>query len=152
LAAFGYSLFRIQEKIAPGIGGLSDMNILNSWKIIHSKMPDDGRYVPCIEGLVASSNPRFPEASTIRTSYLTCYEMQGASMVVITARGSEYLLATSKPSERFAESFLKSILPERQQAPQLIPKFDPATSHVIALPETEFEGNAPAGSDPVDPK
>lgn len=137
------------------------MNVLNNWKIIHSKTPDDGKYVACIEGLVASSNPRFPEASTIRTSYITCYEMQGSSMLVITVRGSEYLLGTSRPSERFAESFLKSILPERQRALLLIPKFDPATSHVISFAETEYGAdsstdsltdsstNSSTGSDPA---
>jgi hypothetical protein len=113
------------------------MNLLNNWKIIHAKAPEDGRYVACIEGLVASSNPRFPAASRIRTSYVTCYEMHGSSMAVITARRSEYLLGTRDPGEFLNEDFLKTILPERTQPPVATPVFDAAQSQLLATPEPD---------------
>jgi hypothetical protein len=104
-------------------------NVLNRWKIIHAKAPENGQYLACIEGEVASSNPRYPQASIIRTSYLTAYEIEADSFVVITARRSEYVLGTRNTQEFLTEDFLKSILPERKQAPS--PAFDGAGSHII---------------------
>jgi len=105
-------------------------NVLNHWKIIHAKAPENGQYLACIEGEVASSNPRYPQASIIRTSYLTAYEIEADSFVVITARRSEYVLGTRNAHEYLTEDFLKSILPERKHiAPP--PAFDGAGSHII---------------------
>jgi hypothetical protein len=111
-------------------------NVLNHWKIVHAKVPENGQYVACIEGQVASSNPRFPEASTIRTSYLTAYEIEANLFVVVTARRSEYVLGTRHPSEFLTEDFLKSFLPERKQAPPPL-AFDSASSQIIAYGENE---------------
>lgn len=111
-------------------------NVLNHWKIIHAKSPENGQYVACIEGQVASSNPRFPQSSVIRTSYLTAYEIEADSFVVITARRSEYVLGTRNSTEFLAEDFLKSFLPERKQA--AIPAaFDGVGSQIIAYRETD---------------
>lgn len=120
------------------------MNLLTNWKIIHAKAPEDGRYVACIEGLVASSNPRFPSASLIRTSYLTSYEMHASSMLVITARRSEYLLGTRDPAEFLNEDFLRTILPERTQPPAPTPVFDAACSQVLAFADTDYAPDTPA--------
>lgn len=130
------------------------MNVLNNWKIIHAKAPDDGRYVACIEGLVASSNPRFPAASVIRTSYLMSYEMHGATMAVITSRRSEYLLGTRHPDEFLNEDFLKSILPERSQAPTPAPAFDGVRSQIVAYAAggDEPQAAAVAGDAPATPE
>lgn len=122
------------------------MNILDNWKIIHAKAPDDGRYVACIEGMVASSNPRFPGSSIIRTSYVTSYEMHDESMLVITARRSEYLLGVRHPSEYLTEDFLKSFLPERTRATS--EEFDAARSHVIAFTENEYARHDPEPAAP----
>jgi len=125
------------------------MNILDDWKIIHAKAPEDGRYVACIEGKVASSNPRFPGSSVIRTSYLTGYEFHGDSMLVITMRRSEYLLGQRHPAEYLTEDFLKSFLSERVELPT--PAFDAVHSQIIAYVESEYEpqvpnmGTSPAG-------
>lgn len=118
------------------------MNILDNWKIIHAKAPEDGRYVACIEGLVASSNPRFPGSSVIRTSYLTGYERHGESLLVVTARRSEYLLGKRHPGEYLTEDFLKSFLPERKHAPA--PVFDGVRSQIIAYAENEYARPASA--------
>jgi len=113
------------------------MNILNDWKIIHAKAPDDGRYVACIEGKVASSNPRFPGSSIIRTSHLTGYELHGGSMLVITARRSEYLLGRRHPGEYLSEDFLRSFLSERVNDP--VSSFDATSSQIVAYVENDYE-------------
>jgi hypothetical protein len=117
-------------------------NVLDQWKIIHAKAPDDGQYVACIEGLVASSNPRFPQSSVIRTSYLTTYEIEGDKFIVVTARRSEYVLGTRNTQEFLSEDFLKSILPERKQAP-LPPLFDGSGTQILAYCEDDSQ-DAPA--------
>jgi len=117
------------------------MNILDDWKIIHAKAPEDGRYVACIEGKVASSNPRFPGSSVIRTSYLTGYEFHGDAMLVITMRRSEYLLGTRHPAEYLTEDFLKSFLSERVELPT--PAFDAVHSQIIAYVESDDEPRVP---------
>jgi hypothetical protein len=113
------------------------MNILNDWKIVHAKAPDDGRYVACIEGKVASTNPRFPGSSVIRTSYVISYEMHDGAMLVVTARRSEYLLGKRHPGEYLSEDFLKSFLSERVNEPAL--GFDAECSQIIAYAEDEYE-------------
>ena len=107
------------------------MHTLNNWKVIHAKAPDTGRYVACVEGEVQGTNPRFPKASIIRTSHVTAYEVQGESMIVVTARGSEYRLGKPHPEEKLSQSFFKSFLPERK-APEAS-AFDGAQSHVIGF-------------------
>ena len=116
-------------------------NVLNHWKIIHAKDSGNGQYVACIEGRVASSNPRFPQASIIRTSYLTAYEIAGESFVVITARRSEYVLGTRNTSEFLSEEFLKSFLPERKLAPPTSP-FDGVGSQILAYREDNEDSDA----------
>ncbi|MGB4066111.1 MAG: hypothetical protein WBK19_19975 [Azonexus sp.] len=125
---------------------MNTRNVLNHWKIIHAKAPENGLYLACIEGEVASSNPRFPQASIIRTSYLTAYEMEAESFVVITARRSEYVLGTRDPLEFLTEDFLKSILPERKQnsSPSI---FDGAGSQIIAYNEIDGLNDLPSESD-----
>ncbi|AXS81348.1 hypothetical protein [Dechloromonas sp. HYN0024] len=113
---------------------MTTRNVLNHWKIIHAKASEDGQYVACIEGRVASSNPRFPQSSIIRTSYLTAYEIDNNKFVVITARRSEYVLGTRNTAEFLSEDFLKSFLPERKLAPVSAP-FDGAGSMVVAYRE-----------------
>ena len=124
---------------------MNTRNVLNHWKIVHAKAPENGLYVACIEGQVASSNPRFPQASIIRTSYLTAYEIEANSFVVVTARRSEYVLGTRNPSEFLAEDFLKSILPERKQAPTP-PAFDGLGSQIIAFSDTDSRDDPSFGS------
>ncbi|NTV68613.1 MAG: hypothetical protein HGA71_00565 [Azonexaceae bacterium] len=115
---------------------MNTRNVLNRWKIIHAKAPENGQYLACIEGEVASSNPRFPQASIIRTSYLTAYEIEGTSFVVITARRSEYVLGTRNPLEFLTDDFLKSVLPERKKAPSAS-NFDGAGSQIVAYNEID---------------
>lgn len=95
---------------------MTTRNVLNQWKIIHAQAPENGMEVVCIEGQVASSNPRFPHSSTIRTSYLTAYELDACAFVVITSRRSEYVLGTRHPAEYLSEEYLKYFLPERADA------------------------------------
>lgn len=121
------------------------INTLNNWKIVHGNAPDDGRYVACLEAEVLGTNPRFPSASIIRTSFLTCYEMRDSAMVVVTLRGSEYVLGNPRPSEYLTPDFLKSFLPERKLAPP--PEFDGTQSHVVAYVENEYENSRPATVD-----
>lgn len=111
------------------------INTLRNWKFVHAHAPDDGRYVACIEGEVLGTNSRFPSSSVIRTSYLTCYEVHGASMLVVTVRGSEYLLGSPRPGEHLPPEFLKSFLPERKEAPA--PRFDGIRTQIITAAETE---------------
>jgi hypothetical protein len=126
---------------------MTTRNVLNHWKIVHAKAPEDGQYVACIEGQVASSNPRFPQSSIIRTSYLTAYEIDNDRFVVITARRSEYVLGTRNTSEFLTEDFLKSFLPKRNLAP--IPSaFDGAGSQIVAYRENDGDDNFSFGSYP----
>ena len=113
------------------------MHVLNNWKVIHTKAPDDGRYVACVEGYVQGVNPRFPGSSRIRTSFLTSYEIQGSSLVVVTSRGSEYLLGTPSPGEYLTEDFLKSFLPDRKHVQT--PMFDAAPTQILPYAEGERE-------------
>lgn len=115
---------------------MTTRNVLNQWKIVHSKAPEDGRYVACIEGQVNSSNPRFPKASVIRTSYLTAYLIEAGLFIVVTARRSEYVLGTRYSSEFLTQDFLKSFLPERKQVPAS-PGFDGVGSQIIAYRESD---------------
>ena len=125
---------------------MNTRNVLNHWKIIHAKAPENGQYLACIEGEVASSNPRFPQASIIRTSYLTAYEIEAGSFVVITARRSEYVLGTRDPLEFLTEDFLKTILPERKQAPSPS-SFDGEGSQIIAFRELDSQNDPSSGID-----
>lgn len=125
---------------------MNTRNVLNHWKIIHAKAPENGQYLACIEGEVASSNPRFPQASIIRTSYLTAYEIEANSFVVITARRSEYVLGIRDPLEFLTEDFLKSILPERKQAPSPS-SFDGADSQIIAFNDVDTLNNPSSVTD-----
>jgi len=115
---------------------MNTRNVLNHWKIVHAKAPENGQYVACIEGEVASSNPRFPQASIIRTSYLTAYEIETNAFVVITARRSEYVLGTRHSAEFLTEDFLKSFLPERKQAPPPA-AFDGSGSQIITFADID---------------
>jgi hypothetical protein len=119
---------------------MTTRNVLNHWKIIHAKDSETGQYIACIEGQVASSNPRFPQSSIIRTSYLTAYETHENSFIVITARRSEYVLGTRNSSEYLSEDFLKSFLPERKLAPQPSP-FDGAGSQIISYRDDEEQND-----------
>ncbi|WP_310493378.1 hypothetical protein [Dechloromonas sp.] len=119
---------------------MNTRNVLNHWKIIHAKAPENGQYLACIEGEVASSNPRFPQASIIRTSYLTAYEIEANSFVVITARRSEYVLGARDPLEFLTEDFLKTILPERKQATSPS-TFDAEGSQIIAFREQDSQND-----------
>lgn len=92
------------------------MHILNNWKVL-KLAAEDGKQLICIEGRVHGSNPRFQGSSLIRTSYVTCYQMNASSMVITTAHGSEYLLGKPDPSEQCTEQFLMDCLPEKKQAP-----------------------------------
>jgi len=122
-------------------------NVIDQWKIIHAKAPDNSQYIACIEGLVASSNPRYPQPSSIRTSYLTAYEIEGDTFVVITARRSEYALGTRHPAEFLSEDFLKSVLPERKRAAAPSP-FDGAGTQITAYTEADSQdAPPPAGAD-----
>lgn len=113
---------------------MNTRNVLHHWKIIHAKSPESGQYLASIEGEVASSNPRFPQASIIRTSYLTAYEIEAGSFIVITARRSEYVLGTRDSAEFLTEDFLKSILPERKHTPSSS-SFDAEGSQIIGFRE-----------------
>lgn len=125
---------------------MNTRNVLNDWKIIHAKAPENGQYLACIEGEVASSNPRFPQASIIRTSYLSAYEIEAGLFVVITARRSEYVLGKRNPSEFLTEDFLKSILPERKQVPAPS-TFDAEDSQIVAFREIDSQNDPSSGTD-----
>lgn len=126
----------------------NSIHVLNNWKVVHTKAQDDGRYLACIEGAVMGTNPRFPGASIIRTSYLVAYEMHASSMVVVTARGSEYLLGKPHATEYLTQDFFKTFLSERKEAPA--PNFDGTRSHVVAHVDNKVRNDAPLSSDRVD--
>jgi hypothetical protein len=148
----------IEQPISGTPPDISDMgsktnnrNVIDRWKIIHAKAPENGQYIACIEGQVASSNPRYPQPSSIRTSYLTAYEIEGGTFVVITARRSEYALGTRHPSEFLTEDFLKSVLPERKRAAAPSP-FDGAGTQITAYMEPDSQEaptQAGAGDNPA---
>ncbi|MBE2260044.1 MAG: hypothetical protein H6942_11570 [Candidatus Accumulibacter sp.] len=92
------------------------MNILNNWKTLEL-VTRDGETLVCIEGRVYGSNPRFPSSSHIRTSPVTGYSFESNSMVVMTKRGSEYLLGKADPSETFAQQRLMRRLSRLGQKP-----------------------------------
>jgi hypothetical protein len=93
------------------------MNILNNWKTLEL-ITREGERLVCIEGRVYGSNPRFPSSSHIRTSPLTGHRFESNSMVVMTKRGSEYLLGKPDPAETFAQQRLMRRLSRlSQQAP-----------------------------------
>jgi hypothetical protein len=105
------------------------MHILNNWKVLKLTAPD-GRPLICIEGRVYGSKPRFPCSSLIRTSSVTCYQVEASSMIIVTSRGSEYLLGKSDPSEPFTEQLLMDCLPKREQAPPA--RFDGVQTQIIS--------------------
>jgi hypothetical protein len=125
---------------------MNTRNVLDNWKIIHAKAPESGQYLACIEGEVASSNPRFPQASIIRTSYLTAYEIEADSFVVVTARRSEYVLGRRDSLEFLTEDFLKSVLPERKHAPSSS-TFDAEGSQIVAFRENDGQNDPSSGTD-----
>ena len=92
------------------------MNILNNWKTLEL-VTREGEALVCIEGRVYGSNPRFPSSSHIRTSPITGYSFESNAMVVITRRGSEYLLGKADPSETFAQQRLMRRLSRLGQTP-----------------------------------
>jgi len=93
------------------------MNILNSWRTLEL-ITSEGERLVCIEGRVYGSNPRFPSSSHIRTSPVTGHRFESNSMVVMTKRGSEYLLGKPDPAETFAQQRLMRRLSRLgQQAP-----------------------------------
>ena len=91
------------------------MNILNNWKML-DLVTRDGEALVCIEGRVYGSNPRFPTSSHIRTSPITGYSLNSNSMVIMTKRGSEYLLGKPDPSQAFAQQRLMRRLSRLNQA------------------------------------
>jgi hypothetical protein len=92
------------------------MNILNDWKML-DLVTRDGEALVCIEGRVYGSNPRFPSSSHIRTSPITGYSLNASSMVVLTKRGSEYLLGKPASSQTFAQQRLMRRLSRLNEAP-----------------------------------
>ena len=92
------------------------MNILNSWKTLELSSRE-GEVLLCIEGRVYGSNPRFPSSSHIRTSPITGYRFESNAMVVMTKRGSEYVLGKPDPSQAFAQQRLIRRLALINQAP-----------------------------------
>ncbi|MCB1931559.1 hypothetical protein [Accumulibacter sp.] len=92
------------------------MNILNNWKTLEL-ITREGEMLVCIEGRVYGSNPRFPSSSHIRTSPVTGYAFESNSMVVMTKRGSQYLLGKPDPSETFAQQRLMRRLARLGQKP-----------------------------------
>lgn len=92
------------------------MNILNNWKTLEL-ITREGETLVCIEGRVYGSNPRFPSSSHIRTSPVTGYSFEANSMVVMTKRGSHYLLGKPDPSETFAQQRLMRRLSRLGQKP-----------------------------------
>ncbi|WP_300341892.1 hypothetical protein [Accumulibacter sp.] len=92
------------------------MNILNNWKTLEL-VTRDGETLVCIEGRVYGKNPRFPSSSHIRTSPITGYSFESNSMVVMTRRGSEYLLGKADSSEAFAQQRLMRRLSRLGQKP-----------------------------------
>jgi hypothetical protein len=115
------------------------MHIINNWRVLHVAAPD-GRRLLCIEGRVHGSNPRFRYSSLIRTSYLTAYQREESSMVIITSHGSEYLLGKHDPAEHFTERLITECLPERKQAPPA--RFDGVQTQVLSCPRNQKDGTA----------
>jgi len=105
------------------------MHILNNWKVLKVAAPD-GKSLICIEGRVYGSNPRFPHSALIRTSSVTCYQREASSMVIITSRGSEYLLGRPDPSEPHAEQVLVDCLPQKVEA--VAARYDGLRTQVIS--------------------
>ncbi|WP_300454387.1 hypothetical protein [Accumulibacter sp.] len=118
------------------------MNILNNWKTLEL-VTRDGEQLVCIEGRVYGSNPRFPSSSHIRTSPITGYSFQSNSMVVMTKRGSEYLLGKPDPSETFAQQRLIRRL--SRLGSTAASKFDALESHLTDYNELHKEDTAKAG-------
>ncbi len=97
------------------------MNILNNWKML-DLITRDGESLVCVEGRVYGNNPRFPTSSCIRTSPVTGYRVDANSMVIMTKRGSEYLLGKPDPSQTFAQQrLIRRLLRQEQTA---APSFD----------------------------
>lgn len=94
------------------------MNILNSW-ITLELITREGERLVCIEGSVHGTNPRFPAASRIRTSPVTGYHFEAHSMVIMTRRGSEYMLGKPDASQTFAQQRLMRRLSQLGQNPPL---------------------------------
>ncbi|MEF8715126.1 MAG: hypothetical protein V5B39_16540 [Accumulibacter sp.] len=92
------------------------MNILNNWKML-DLITRDGESLVCVEGRVYGSNPRFPASSHIRTSPVTGYSVDATSMVIMTRRGSAYLLGKPDPSQIFAQQRLIRRLSRLGQIP-----------------------------------
>ncbi len=109
------------------------MNILNNWKMLEL-VTRDGEALACIEGRVYGSNPRFPISSHIRTSPVTGYSLNSNSMVIMTKRGSEYLLGKPDPSQPFAQQHLMRRLSRLHQTSA--PSFDALESQLTGFNET----------------
>ncbi|HRF13593.1 MAG: hypothetical protein ABTS16_09990 [Candidatus Accumulibacter phosphatis] len=110
------------------------MNILNNWKML-DLITRDGESLVCVEGRVYGSNPRFPTSSCIRTSPVTGYRVDANSMVIMTKRGSEYLLGKPDPSQTFAQQRLIRRLLRLQQT--AAPGFDSLETQLTDLSEHE---------------
>ncbi|HPU81831.1 hypothetical protein [Accumulibacter sp.] len=112
------------------------MNILNNWKMLDF-VTRDGEALVCIEGRVYGNNPRFPSSSHIRTSPVMGYSLDSNSMVVMTRRGSEYLLGKPDPSETFAQQRLIRRLTRLH--PTAEPGFNALESQLTGFSERETE-------------
>ena len=114
------------------------MNILNSWKTLELSTRE-GEVLLCIEGRVYGSNPRFPSSSHIRTSPITGYRFESNAMVVMTKRGSEYVLGKPDPSQAFAQQRLIRRLALINQAPPS--SFNEIESQLTGYPALQREKN-----------
>jgi len=115
------------------------MNILNNWKTLEL-LTREGETLVCIEGRVYGSNPRFPSSSHIRTSPLIGYSFEASSMVVLTKRGSEYLLGKPDSSQPFAQQRLMRRLSRISQAST--PGFDELESQITGYDQVQRKETA----------
>jgi hypothetical protein len=76
------------------------MYILENWHVVFGKNPAQ-EFVVRIRGDVYG-NPAFRSGNTIHTSTIVSYREAGVALVVITNKGSEYLLGKPADAKPFA--------------------------------------------------
>jgi hypothetical protein len=109
------------------------MYVLEKWHVVFDKNPER-EFVVRIRGDVYG-NPAFRSGNTIHTSTIVGYREEGAAMVVITTKGSEYLLGKPADTKPFA---LRRLIRHLQVIKGLLPQSpDRDLSATNAFPESK---------------
>jgi hypothetical protein len=107
------------------------MYILENWHVVFDKNPAH-EFVVRLRGDVYG-NPAFRSGNTIHTSTIVGYREEGAALVVITNKRSEYLLGKPANAKPFA---LRRLIRHLQEIELLrAPKADQDLSETNANPE-----------------